>query len=234
MSEWSMKRFWTDVTVKEQGPDFTVLLDGRLIKTPAKRTLVVPTRRIADQVAAEWAAQEGAVDPATMPWTRSANAAIDKVAPQRAEVQAHLADYAGTDLLCYRAEDPDALVERQRATWDPILDWLDGRHGVRLVLAAGVMPVKQDPAALAVLAGAMDDMGDFQLTGFYDLVTLTGSFALALANADCAFPATDLWEASRLDEAWQIEQWGPDDEAEAVTKIKRAAFLHATELFHAA
>ena len=233
MSEWSVKRFWTEVSVNEGDSGFQVLLDERPIRTPAKRALIAPTRRIADRIAAEWSAQVDKVDPGTMPWTRSANAAIDKVATQRAEVEAHLADYAGTDLLCYRADGPEGLVQRQATTWDPILDWLHERFEVRLKVIAGVMPVEQEASALASLAQAMEPMSDFQLTAFHDLVTLTGSYSLALANTECAFPAEDLWQASRLDETWQIEQWGADEEAEAEAGIKRDAFLHATELFHA-
>ena len=123
MSEWAMKRFWTAVSVSPEGEGFAVKLDNRSVKTPAKRALVLPTQAVADCVASEWEAQVETVDPASMPWTRSANAAIDKVATQRAEVIAHLADYAGSDLLCYRAEGPDSLVARQARAWGGLLDW---------------------------------------------------------------------------------------------------------------
>ncbi|MEO0866013.1 MAG: ATP12 family chaperone protein, partial [Pseudomonadota bacterium] len=123
MSEWAAKRFWTDVSVVADENAFTIKLDDRPVRTPAKRALVVPTEAMARRIADEWQAQSEAIDPKSMPWTRSANAAIDKVALQRDEVKEYLAGYADTDLLLYRAESPDALVERQRVQWDPVLDW---------------------------------------------------------------------------------------------------------------
>lgn len=234
MSEWGPKRFWSTVSV-EAGPEgFSIRLDDRPVRTPAKRALVLPTQAVARHVAAEWEAQEEQVDSATMPWTRSANSAIDKVATQRREVMDHLAGYAGTDLLSYRAAEPFELVLLQRKTWDPLLDWLASRHGVRFEVTQGVMPVEQDPACVSRLARSMESMSIFQLTGFQDLVALSGSFVIALAVADGSFPAQDLWAASRLDENWQVKQWGEDVEAaeEAVRKMR--AFLHAAELFRLA
>lgn len=234
MSEWKLKRFWKEVGVEETGGGFAVRLDGRPIRTPAKRVLEVPTRAIADHIAREWEAQVEKVDPRTMPWTRSANAALDKVATQRDEVIAHLASYAGTDLLSYRAEGPESLVDRQRETWDPIVDWLLQRFDARLRVTLGVMPVPQDPGTLERLAQVMQPMSDFRLTAFHDLVTLTGSFGIALAAAHGLHSAPILWEASRLDENWQKEQWGADEEAEREAGLKKTAFLHATELYRAA
>lgn len=231
MSEWSMKRFWTEVTIEDQAGGFTVRLDGRAVKTPAKRALIVPSRSMAEHIAAEWDAQEGGVAPESMPWTRSANAAIDKVATERADVEAHLAGYAATDLLCYRAEGPETLIGRQHAAWDPVLDWLDQKFGARLKTTSGVMPVAQSKSDIARLAAAMRPMSDFQLTGFYDLVTLSGSFGLALAAANGFQPVAEIWAASRLDEDWQIEQWGEDEEAKEVAALKKCAFLHATEVY---
>lgn len=231
MSEWAMRRFWTEVSFEPEENGFAVKLDGRPVKTPAKAALLVPTEAMAERIAEEWDAQKEVVDPAGMPWTRSANAAIDKVSVQRSEVEEHLASYAGSDLLCYRAEGPDSLVARQQETWDPVLDWLSTRFDVRLAVAAGVMPVEQSADDIARLARAMTPMSDFQLTGFYDLVTLSGSFGLALATVHDVQPAADLWAASRLDEVWQIEQWGDDEEAAEVAALKEQAFLHATEVF---
>ena len=231
MSEWGTKRFWNSVTV-EAGPEgFSIRLDGRPVRTPAKRTLVLPTQAIARHVAAEWEAQEERVDPATMPWTRSANAAIDKVATQRREVMDHLAGYANTDLLSYRAAEPAELVLRQQKSWDPLLDWLECRHGVRFEVTRGVMPVVQDATCVSRLVRSMEPMSSFQLTGFHDLVTLSGSFVIALAAAERAFPVQDLWSASRLDESWQVEQWGEDVEAAEESARKMRAFFHAAELF---
>lgn len=233
MSEWAMKRFWAEVSVEREGADFAIKLDGRTVKTPAKRTLKVPSEAMAKHIAREWEAQQEKVDPRSMPWTRSANAAIDKVAVQRAGVRDHLADYAGSDLLCYRAEGPDSLVRRQQTAWDPILDWVSTRFDVRLVTTAGVMPVDQPPDSVARLAGAMEQMSDIQLTGFYDLVTLSGSFSIALATAHQFQSSPKLWAASRVDEEWQIEQWGKDEEASEAAELKKQAFLHATEVYRA-
>ena len=234
MSEWSLKRFWTSVGIFEDGDGFAVRLDNRPIRTPAKRTLVVPTRTIAERIAAEWEAQVEKVDPATMPWTRSANAALDKVATQRDEVIAHLAGYAETDLLSYRAEGPEGLVARQSATWDPLLGWVMQRFDVRIAVTQGVMPIRQDTDTVTRLAETMVPMNDFQLTGFHDLVTLTGSFSIALAAVHELQPAPILWAASRMDEDWQAQQWGDDEQAKYEAELKKSAFLHATELFHSA
>lgn len=234
MSEWAPKRFWKEVAVARDGDGFTVQLDGRVVKTPAKQTLSLPTESIAQQVACEWDALEDRITPETMPWTRSANAAIDKVSVQREEVIDHLIGYAGSDLLCYRADDPASLVERQAEHWGPILDWCRSRFDVQLVVASGVMPVSQPQAGLEKLKQAMGPMNTFHLTGFHDLVTLSGSYVLALATIERAWDADFLWEASQLDEIWQAEQWGVDVEASEAANIKRLAFHHAAKLYHAA
>lgn len=234
MSEWALKRFWKAVTVEEKEEGYAIFLDARPVRTPAKRELVVPTRVVADRISSEWEAQATKVDPTTMPWTRSANAALDKVATQREEVESHLGSYAGTDLLSYRAEAPDELRQRQARNWDPEIDWASDRFGVRLKITRGVMPVAQEPETLSALSQPMSGMSDFQLTGFHDLVTISGSFILALS---VAFRNTDpetAWALSRLDEEWQIEQWGDDEEAAQNAAIKRTAFLHAADFFHAA
>ncbi len=234
MSEWAMKRFWSAVSISEEGKGFAVRLDNRAVKTPAKRDLILPTEVVAERVAAEWEAQVETVNPASMPWTRSANAAIDKVAVQRGEVAAHLQDYAGSDLLCYRADGPDSLVARQAKAWDALLDWAQENFGARLLVTQGVMPIEQDQSQVAILGRAMQSMTDFQLTGFHDLVTLSGSYVIGLAAAKDHLPAADLWSVSRLDEDWQIEQWGEDEEASAHAALKKESFLHAREVFHAA
>lgn len=234
MSEWAPKRFWQNATVEAEGEGFAVRLDGRAVKTPGKAALVMPTEEIAINVAAEWQAQEKTIDPRTMPWTRSANSAIDKVAPQRDGVREHLISYAGTDLLCYRAESPDGLVARQSELWDPILDWTEKTFDVRLLVTKGVMPISQSEEALTTLYAAMEEMSDFQITGFYDLVTLSGSFAMALAATHRFQAPAELWNASRADEIWQAEQWGADEEAEEAARIKEEAFLHAASFYHAA
>ncbi len=234
MTEWAMKRFWTDVVAEPCDGGFEVRLDGRPVKTPAKKALIVPTSQMADRVIAEWDAQEKTVDPATMPWTQSANAAIDKVALQRAEVSDYLAGYAETDLLCYRADGPEALVDRQASAWDPMLAWAAETYGARLAVTSGVMPVEQSQSDLDRLAARMRSMSNFQLTGFHDLVTLSGSFILGLSATEPKTEADRIWSLSRVDELWQIEQWGEDEEALEHAEIKKNAFLHASDFFHAA
>ena len=234
MSEWAMKRFWDAATVAPGEDGFAVHLDGRPVKTPAKRALVLPTEVMARKVAEEWDAQEKTVDPTKMPWTRSANAALDKLSTQRLEVADHLAGYAETDLLCYRAEGPQELVERQTRAWDPMLDWAATTYGARLSVTSGVMPVTQDKAALERLAATMRGMSGFQLTGFHDIVALSGSFILALAATETFKTPEEVWHLSRIDETWQIEQWGEDEEAAEEAKLKKTAFFHAIEFFKAA
>ncbi len=231
MSDWVNKRFWKQTDVVEEAGGWTVQLDGRGVKTPGKSPLILPTELMAVKVAQEFEAQEDVIDPTSMPWTRSANSAIEKVATQRVEVEAHLISYAGTDLLSYRAERPDSLIARQAEGWDPILDWMEDRFGVRLAVVAGIMPTEQNPAVLTRLAEEMSPMSDFALTGFHDMVTLTGSYSLGIALAEKQLEADSAWALSRVDEIWQIEQWGEDEEAAEEAKLKSEALVHATEFF---
>jgi chaperone required for assembly of F1-ATPase len=234
MSGWKAKRFWNAAAVTEAAGGYGVALDGRPVRTPAKAPLAVPTQALAAAIAAEWDAQSGLIDPRTMPMTRSANAAIDKIMPQRAEVAALLADYGGTDLLCYRAATPANLRARQNAAWQPLLDWAETRFGARLVVTEGVQPVPQDPAALARLAAQVVAMDPFDLAALHDLVAITGSLVLGLAVTDAQISADAAWQLSRVDEDWQISQWGADDEATAHAALKRAALLGAESFWHLA
>lgn len=227
MSAWAPKRFWTSAEVAEAPGGFAVTLDGRQVKTPAKAPLVVPSRALAEAIAREWQAQDEKIDPATMPVTRGANAAIDKVRPQHAEVAALIADYGGTDLLCYRAEAPRELVARQSAHWDPLLDWAEAALGARLAVTQGVVPVAQPEATLAALSARVAAMDEWQLAALHDLVGLTGSLVLGLAVAEGRLTADEAWTIAQIDEAWQAEQWGADDEAAAHADRKRAALLDA-------
>jgi chaperone required for assembly of F1-ATPase len=232
MSGWTPKRFWSEVAVVPEGKGFAVTLDGRPVRTPLKAPLTVPTRGFAEQVAKEWAEQEGEIKPVAMPATRLANAAIDKVAVQRGEVIDLLAAYGGSDLLCYRAEGPDTLVARQRAGWDPLLAWAAEALGADLATGSGIMPVAQAAADLERLREPLDAMDDFTLAAFHDLVVLSGSLLLALAVAEGRLSAEEAWGLSRLDEDFQIEQWGEDEEAAEVAARRRTAFLDAAR-FHA-
>ncbi len=231
MSEWKQKRFWTEVAVTEAPGGFDIRLDGRAVRTPGKAPLVLPTEALAQAIAAEWQAQDGAVDPRTMPHTRMANSAIDKVQAQKPEVAALLADYGGSDLLCYRATGPAALIARQAEGWDPLLDWAAATLGVRLRAVSGVMHVQQDPDALALLQGELARLDVFCLAAMHDLVSLSGSLVIGLAAARHQAPPEALWRLSRIDEDWQIAQWGHDDEAAQAAETKRRAFLEAATFY---
>ncbi|MCU9837324.1 ATPase [Ruegeria sp. WL0004] len=231
MSDWKPKRFWKLATVAERDGSFAVELDGRPVRTPAKTLLTLPTRPMAEAVAAEWDAQEKEVDPRTMPFTRSANAAIDKVRVQHAEVADLLAAYGDSDLLCYRAVHPAELVARQSQIWDPALDWACVTFGVRLITVSGLMHQPQPESVQTQLSAQVHCLSDFQLAAFHDLVSLSGSLVLGFAAALDWRDPDEIWRISRLDELWQEEQWGPDEEAQALAELKRQAFLHAKRFF---
>ena len=232
-SEWKAKRFWKEVTVVPEDGGLAVELDGRGVKTPAKASLVLPTQAMAMAVAAEWKAQTGVINPEEMPFTRSANAAIDKVRHQHGEVADMLAGYGDSDLLCYRTDNPEALVRRQAREWDSALDWALGALGAKLAVHSGVIHHPQAPEDLARLSTRVHELSDFQLAGFHDLVSLSGSLVLGFATAMDWRDADAIWKLSQLDEIWQQEKWGADEEAQAMTEVKRQAFLHAKRFYDA-
>ena len=227
MSEWKTRRFWKEVTIAEDDDGFAIGLDGRAVKTPAKAPLIVPTRKLAEAVAAEWDIQDGDIDPSKMPFTRSSNAAIDKVAHQHAEVADMLAGYGDSDLLCYRADGPESLIARQSQKWDPVLEWAANSLDARLVSVAGVIHAPQSSEALIALQERVHALDDWALTAFHDLVCLSGSLILGFAAIHDLMPPADLWRLSRLDENWQEEQWGHDEEAAEMAAAKEKEFRHA-------
>ena len=231
MTEWKLKRFWTEASVSETEEGYAVLLDDRGVRTPAKTSLVVPTVELARAIADEWDAQEGTIDPTTMPFTRSANAAIDKVTHQFDEVVNLLAEYGETDLLCYRADAPVELSERQSEAWDPLLGWAKDTFEADLSPATGVMFVEQPAQSLNNLKMALLDQSAFQLTATYDLISISGSLILGLAVCKGKISAQEAWELSRIDEIWQIEQWGDDEEATEVAEIQANSLRHAGRFF---
>lgn len=231
MGDWKAKRFWKSVDVIADEDGFAVVLDGRNVKTPAKRKLQLPTRAMAEVVAGEWEAQQDLINPNTMPATKTANAALDKVSIQHAEVADMLAAYGDSDLLCYRAETPEELVARQAALWDPMLAWAESALGAPLAPRTGVIHIPQAPESVSVLRARTHALDAFELAAFHDLVSLSGSLVLGFAAALKARPADEIWALSRLDETWQEEQWGKDDDATALALVKRDAFLHAHRMF---
>jgi chaperone required for assembly of F1-ATPase len=227
MSDWAPKRFWKTAEADETEHGFGIFLDGRPVRTPAKAVLHVPSKPLAQRIAAEFDAQQDKINPLTMPFTRTANAAVDKVAVQHAEVADMLAAYGDSDLLCYRASDPEELVSRQKQHWDPLLDWAEQALGARLLPRTGVIHLPQDPDALLALRTRVHDMTAFELAAFHDLVSISGSLVIGFAAKLSDIPAQELWTVSRLDEIWQEEQWGVDEEAQEMAEFKKAAFLHA-------
>jgi chaperone required for assembly of F1-ATPase len=231
MTGWAPKRFWSDVTLGEDAGGHTVLLDGKPIRTPAKALLAMPTLPLAQAVAEEWARQEDVLQPATMPMTRLANTALDRVAPERAAVADIVAAYAETDLLCYRAGVPRELRRLQDEAWDPLLDWAEERFGARLLPTSGVLPRSQPPDALARLAAEVGTRSPWSLTPLHELVSQSGSLVLGLAVAEQARTPEEGWDLSRIDEEWQYSQWGRDAEADAAAAHRRGEFLEAVR-FH--
>ncbi len=231
MSAWAAKRFWKSASVVSVEGGFAVHLDARPVKTPSKKLLILPNSDMAQAIAAEWDAQQGLIRPDTMPMTRYANSAIEKVAPQFDAVADHIATYAETDLLCYRAMAPQALIDRQNAAWDPWLEWAAQDLNAPLIATAGVIYIAQHRASLSNLRAQIDAMSDFHLSAFHDLVAISGSFVLALAMARGRIMAAQGFALSRIDEDWQIEQWGQDDEASALAASKARALQQALTFF---
>ena len=223
----ALKRFYKTCTVESTGSAFGVALDGRAVRTPGKAALSLPSRPLAEAVAAEWDAQESKVQPRSMPMMQLASTAIDRVTPNRDEVIDGIAAYSRSDLLCYRAEAPQALAERQRTAWQPVLDWAALTYDASLTVAAGVIPVTQPDEAVAALRNAVADSDDFTLAAMHTLTTACGSVVLALAVRDRELEPADAFDASQVDETWQTEQWGQDAEAEARRDRIRAEIVTA-------
>ena len=214
-------RFYKTVEVAPAGDRFAVQLDGRSAKTPGGAPLAAPVEALARVLADEWAAQDKHIDIATMPATRLAFTAIDRTGSAREAMAQEAARYAGSDLLCYLADDPQALAQREAAVWGPWLTWADQALGVKLAPCIGIAPVTQAPEALARVEALALEMDDFRLTGLGFAAALYGSAVLAFAVERGVLPGGDAFEVSRLDEAFQEEQWGIDDEAAARTAILR-------------
>ncbi len=231
MSAWKAKRFWTKTEVQAFDGGFTIRLDARPVKTPAKAAFVVPSLAMAQACAAEWEAQSGLIRPDTMPMTRYANSAIDKVAHQHADVVDIVAAYGETDLLCYRATEPEALIARQSAGWAAHLNWATTDLDARLKVTQGVIPIPQDAASLTNLRRLTAAFDPFQLAPFHDFVAITGSLILGLAMAKGRLTADEAFSLSRIDEHWQAELWGHDEDAAQMESGKRAALSEALRFF---
>jgi chaperone required for assembly of F1-ATPase len=222
------KRFYKAVSVAPRQDVFDVQLDGRTVRTPAKKVLAVSTEPLARAIAAEWDAQGDLIDPATMPLTKLANTAIDAVAARWEEVAAGIVAFGGSDLLCYRAEAPEGLVRRQNEIWDPVLAWAKRELGAEFRLRQGVMPIDQTPATLAAVRRALDGADALTLAALHVMTTISGSAVLAIAHARGHLTLDDAWDAATVDETWQRELWGHDAEAAAAAALKRAEFAAAS------
>lgn len=224
-----MKRFYKAATAGEAENGWTVHLDGKPIRTPAKAAFIAP-ENAAKAAAAEWDAQEDVVNPGNMPITRAINSSIDRTAPEFDAVVEMVAAYGGSDLICYRADGPAELVNRQIAAWNPLIEWARDRFDAQLVTATGVMHTPQPEAGLQNLAKAVAKYEPLALTALYDLVALSGSLVIGLAVAEKQMSVEDGWANSRVDETWQAEQWGVDDEAAALAARKKGEFAAAAHL----
>jgi chaperone required for assembly of F1-ATPase len=224
-----MKRFYKDARAQPDaaGAGLAIQLDGRPVRTPARAPLIVPTAALAEAIVAEWQAQGDRIDPRTMPMTGLANAAIDRVAPDPPRFVAMLAPYAETDLLCYRAENPPELIEREAAAWDPLLAWARARYDVAFDLASGIVHRPQPEATVNRLTTALAARDPFALAAMSPLVTIGGSLVTALALAEGRIDADAAFDATHLDEIWQAEQWGEDYLATEARDLRRADFVAA-------
>ncbi|HZP20994.1 MAG TPA: ATP12 family protein [Bauldia sp.] len=207
------KRFYKHVAVRGEGDAFAVTLDGRPARTPLKRKLAAPSVRLAEAIAREWDAQSVRIDPATMPLTRIVNAAIDSVADNPDAVRGEIVKYAGSDLLCYRAEGPAELVAIEEEAWGPLLAFARDRLDARLRVASGIVHAMQRPEAIAAIARAVAAFDPLELTAVSVITTITGSAIIALAIALGGIDADAGWKAAHVDEDWQMRQWGEDSMA---------------------
>ena len=207
-----MKRFYKETAVDLGDGGHRILLDGKPMRTPAKAVLVVPTRALAEAIAAEWGAvpDKADINVSHLPLTRLAATGLDRVTSQRARVIEDTAKYAGSDMLCYRASEPETLVKRQQAIWQPLLDWADARYGARLVIVEGLAFVEQPADAVARLGEAVATHSDLGLSALYNLTHISGSLIVALAVAEGHLAAADAFAAAQLDELYQVERWGED------------------------
>jgi chaperone required for assembly of F1-ATPase len=226
------KRFYTGVDVMETDGGFAVALDGRPIKTPSGRIVAVPSRPIVEAMVAEWDAQRETIDPTTMPMTRFANSVVDAVVDRVETVRDDIAKYYRSDLLFYRAGHPTVLVEREAAHWDPVLFWAAEMFGAHFILAEGIMHVVQPDAAVAAARDALPN-DPWSVAALHVVTTLTGSALLALALHGGARSADQVWAAAHVDEDFNAEQWGSDEEVVARRAARRVDFDAATRILQA-
>lgn len=225
-----MKRFYKDVTTGATEGGYGIFLDGKSLKTPAKQTLIVASAALADALAEEWAAQGDTIEPASMQMMQLVSTAIDRMALTRAQVTGHVVGFGESDLLCYRTEAPMDLAALQAERWQPWLDWAAEKLNARLGVTVGVTPVVQDPDSLAALRQRVESYDDWTLTALQSLAPCLGSLVLALAVVEEALSAEEAFELARLDENFQNELWGVDDEAKIRTAGLRTEIMAAARM----
>lgn len=207
-----MKRVYTNVSVEAVPGGFEVRLDGRPLRSPARHSLVLPTDALARAIAEEWDAQGDVIKPPSMPLMQIAATAVDRVGPQRDDVVAGVVAFAETDLVCYRADYPPPLVERQARVWQPLLDWAMLRYDAPLEVVSGIMPTRQPPGAIKALKSAVEACDDLMLSALQLATAAAGSLVVALALIERHIDADQAFDASQIDETFQIERWGEDAE----------------------
>lgn len=228
------KRFYAQATVEDTPEGFAVHLDGKNVRTPGRALLALPTRVAAGLVAEEFMAQGETVDPFSMPVLRLVNTAIDGVSSDMQAVLEDVMRFSSSDLVCYRAGTPDALVARQAASWDPVLDWAHTAMGARFFLGEGVMHVEQPREAVSAVGIWLKQREEpFRLSAIHLMTTLTGSALLAIAVEAGAFTPDEAWSAAHVDEDWTIEKWGEDAEAAERRRLRRRDFDAAVALARA-
>ena len=231
MSSWAARRFWQDVEVKQAPDGWKIMLDQHVARTPGQSILLLPTRQLAEQIALEWTVQERMISIQSMPFTRLANTAIDRVSVHADEVISALVAYGDSDLLCYRADKPEELNRRQSESWDTALEWAVDALGIRLKVRYGVIHRPQSLRVIRNLEKHVRLLKPFHLTAFFELVTLSGSIVLAFAAIRNWQETEMIWHLSRLDELWQEEQWGRDLDAHQMAEAKKVAFCRAKLFF---
>jgi chaperone required for assembly of F1-ATPase len=220
-----VKRFWKEVSTAARDGGWEILVDDRTLRTPARALLVVPTEPLAKAMAEEWRSTADEIDPRTMPLTGLANAAIDRIAPERQAFAGGLARYGEADLACYRSDWPPELVTRQSESWDKLLEWARRRYDVDFSTTSGLLHVPQAQATIDRLSEALAELDAFHLSGLSPLVSNGGSLIAALAVLEKAIAPEAAWDAVSIDDRWQFEQWGSDKEAETALMDRRRDFL---------
>lgn len=210
-----MKRFFKTAGVRQGTEGFAVTLDGKTVRTPFGTAVVLVSRPLAEAIAEEWESQEAEIQPHRMPLMRLAAITLDRVGTARETVVAEVVKYVTTDLLCYRVAEPLELAERQRAAWQPLLDWVAGRFDAPLAVTTDIVVLDQPAASLAALEAAVSGVDNLRLTALRESTAICGSLVLGLALLEAKIDAETAWQISQLDETFQIEKWGRVSEAEA-------------------